>query len=108
MPTSNDLEAHGLHNGTRCSNNLIAFQRLAKLVDRQKFFFRLGQRIRALRRKQGNSQEDMMSFNFSARHWQQIEAGRPITVSTLLRICAVFEISICRLVRGLDKGNYKQ
>jgi hypothetical protein len=56
---------------------------------------------------QGHSQEDMISFGFSARHWQQIEAGRPTTVSTLLRICAVFEISIDRLVRGLDRGIYK-
>lgn len=55
----------------------------------------------------GHSQEDMISYGFSARHWQQIEAGRPITVSTLLRICAVFEISIDRLVRGLDRGIYE-
>jgi hypothetical protein len=27
----------------------------------------------------GHSQEDMISFGFSARHWQQIEAGRPLT-----------------------------
>jgi len=49
----------------------------------------------------------MISYGFSARHWQQIEAGRPITVSTLLRICAVFETSVERLVRGLDKGIYE-
>ncbi len=48
----------------------------------------------------------MISFGFSARHWQQIEAGRPITVSTLLRICETFEISAERLVRGLDRGIY--
>jgi hypothetical protein len=24
----------------------------------------------------------MISFGFSARHWQQIEAGRPITLTT--------------------------
>jgi hypothetical protein len=29
----------------------------------------------------------MISFGFSASHWQQIEAGRPITLTTLLRIC---------------------
>jgi hypothetical protein len=55
----------------------------------------------------GHSQEDMISFGFSARHWQQIEAGRPITVTTLLRICAVFKTSLERLVRGLDEGIYK-
>ena len=51
----------------------------------------------------GYSQEDMISFGFSARHWQQVEAGRPITVWTLLRICGVFDTPMERLVRGLDK-----
>jgi transcriptional regulator with XRE-family HTH domain len=76
------------------------------VVNQQKFFIALGKRVRELRRKQGRSQEDMISFGFSARHWQQIEAGRPITVSTLLRICDVFEISAERLVHGLDRGIY--
>lgn len=44
----------------------------------------------------------MLSFGFSTPHWQQVEAGRPITVTTLLRICEVFEISMAKLVRGLD------
>jgi len=48
-----------------------------------------------------------MSFGFSTRHWQQIEAGRPITVITLLRICEVFEITMEKLVRGLDVGIYE-
>ena len=77
-------------------------------ADQQKFFRRLGSRVRELRRKRGYSQEDMISYGFSARHWQQIEAGRPITVSTLLRICALFELSVERLVRRLDKGIYKE
>jgi len=59
-----------------------------------------------LRKKRGHSQEDMISFGFSARHWQQIEAGRPITVSTLIRICEVLGTRVDRLVRGLDKGIY--
>jgi transcriptional regulator with XRE-family HTH domain len=77
------------------------------VVNQQRFFLRLGERIRKLRKKRGHSQEDMISYGFSARHWQQIEAGRPITVSTLLRICAVVETSIDRLVRGLDRGIYE-
>jgi transcriptional regulator with XRE-family HTH domain len=74
--------------------------------NQQAFFIRLGTRVCELRKKHGHSQEDMSLYGFSARHWQQIEVGRPITVSTLLRICAVFEISVERLVRGLDKGIY--
>ena len=76
-------------------------------VNQEKFFRRLGERIRKLRKKHSHSQEDMISYGFSARHWQQIEAGRPITVSTLLRVCAAFGTSIDRLVRGLDKGIYE-
>ena len=71
------------------------------VLDQKRFFLGLGKRIRDLRRKRGYSQEDMISFAFSARHWQQIEAGRPITISTLLRICQVFNILPERLVRGL-------
>jgi transcriptional regulator with XRE-family HTH domain len=77
------------------------------VANQDKFFRALGQRIRELRKKKGYSQEDMISFGFSARHWQQIEAGRPITVRTLLRICKVFRIPMSRLVRGLEKGTYK-
>jgi transcriptional regulator with XRE-family HTH domain len=74
--------------------------------DQAKFFSRLGERIRKLRKSRGFSQEDMISFGFSARHWQQIEAGRPITVTTLLRICETFRVPVARLLRGLDKGMY--
>ncbi len=72
----------------------------------QGFEARLGEQIRKLRKAKGFSQEDMISFGFSARHWQQIEAGRPITVTTLLRICEVFRVPVARLLQGLDKGIY--
>ena len=39
---------------------------------------------------------------FRARR-QQIEAGRPITVKTLLRISEAFDVPLVRLVRGLDR-----
>jgi len=77
------------------------------VIDEAKFFKALGQRIRELRKKRGCSQEDMIAFGFSARHWQQIEAGRPITMRTLLRICGVFKTRMDRMVRGLDRGIYK-
>ena len=70
--------------------------------DQAAFFKGLGQRVRNLRKQKGFTQEDMISFGFSARHWQQIEAGRPITVTTLLRIGEVFEVTITSLVEGLD------
>jgi len=76
------------------------------VIDHAQFFQRLGKRVRELRRKRGHSQEDMISFGFSARHWQQIEAGRPITMTTLLRICEVFRVPADRLLQGFDKGIY--
>lgn len=79
----------------------------SEVPDQAKFFIRLGGRVRDLRKKRGFSQEDMISFGFSARHWQQIEAGRPITVTTLLRICEVFGMPVGRVLAGLDKGIYK-
>jgi transcriptional regulator with XRE-family HTH domain len=72
------------------------------VTDQAKFFRGLGQRVRDLRKKNGFTQEDMISFGFSARHWQQIEAGRPITLRTLLRIGEVFTISLANLVINLD------
>lgn len=77
------------------------------MADERRFFRALGTKVRSLRQEHGYSQEDMITFGFSARHWQQIEAGRPITVTTLLRICEVFEVPMSKLVRGLDEGIYE-
>ena len=49
----------------------------------------------------------MISYGFSARHWQQIEAGRPITLTTLLRISVVFRVPVYKVVKGLDNGLYE-
>jgi transcriptional regulator with XRE-family HTH domain len=68
------------------------------------FFKGLGSRIRQLRRKAGYSQEDMISYGFSVRYWQKIEAGKPITLRTLIRICRLFSAPMHDLVRGLDVG----
>ena len=62
----------------------------------------LGTTARGLRRNKGFTQEDMLSFVFSTRHRQQVEAGRPIIVTTLLRICEVFEMPMSKLEQGLD------
>ena len=76
------------------------------MVNHTKFFRALGRRVKKLREDAGHTQEDMISLGFSARHWQQIEAGRPITVTTLLRICEVFKVRADGLIRGLDAGIY--
>jgi transcriptional regulator with XRE-family HTH domain len=72
--------------------------------NQEEFFRRLGIRIKGLRKKAGYTQEDMISFGFSARHWQQIEAGRPITLTTLLRISHYLKTTPEKLIGGLYRG----
>jgi transcriptional regulator with XRE-family HTH domain len=43
-----------------------------------------------------------------AKHWQQLETGRPITVETLLRICQALGVTLAFLVVDLDLGIYKE
>jgi DNA-binding Xre family transcriptional regulator len=37
------------------------------------------------------------------RHWQQIEAGRPITLTTLLRICEALDVRVATMLTGLER-----
>ena len=73
------------------------------VLDASKFFEALGRRIRALRERRLYTQEDMISFGFSTRHWQQIEKGRPITIKTLLRITVALDVPLSKLVHGLPR-----
>jgi len=70
--------------------------------DETAFFKGLGTRIKALREHAGYSQEDMITHGYSVRYWQKIEAGKPITLRTLLRICRLFTVPMCDVVSGLD------
>ena len=72
--------------------------------DESKFFKGLGARIKRLREEAGESQEDMLSHGYSVRYWQKVEAGKPITLRTLLRICRIFSTPMCDVVRGLDRN----
>lgn len=78
------------------------------MIDERQFFRAFGIRIKKLRKTHGYTQEDMIGFGFSARHWQQIEAGRPITIRTLLRISETFGVKAEQLITGLDRGIYKK
>jgi len=78
------------------------------VIDERQFFRALGLRIKKLRKSRGYTQEDMIGFGFSARHWQQIEAGRPITIRTLLRICETFGVRAAQVIDALDHGIYKK
>jgi transcriptional regulator with XRE-family HTH domain len=73
------------------------------MPDFSPFFVAFGARVRELRKKRGLSQEDMIPLGFSARHWQQIEAGRPITVTTLLKVCQALKVPLSEMVAGFDE-----
>jgi DNA-binding Xre family transcriptional regulator len=68
-----------------------------------RFFRALGHRVRSYRMERKLTQEDMISYGFSVRHWQMVESGRPITLFTLLRICEAFDVAPEQLVEGLAR-----
>lgn len=74
----------------------------------RKFFTALGERIQTLRKRRGFSQEDMISFGYTVRYWQRIEAGKPITLRTLLRICGILGTTAEAVVRGLGPEAVKR
>jgi len=71
------------------------------VIDATRFFIQLGRRIRHMRESHHFTLEDMISYGFSARHWQQIEKGRPTTCTTILRVSLIFNVSFSQMVRGL-------
>jgi transcriptional regulator with XRE-family HTH domain len=73
-----------------------------------KFFTAVGHRIQKLRKRRGYSQEDMISFGYTVRYWQRIEAGKPITLRTLLRICGILGTTAEAVVRGLGPETAKR
>jgi transcriptional regulator with XRE-family HTH domain len=71
------------------------------VLNASKFFDALGKRVRFIRKSRHYTQEDMIDFGFSARHWQQIEKGRSITMKTFLRITIALNVPLSELLRGL-------
>jgi transcriptional regulator with XRE-family HTH domain len=68
------------------------------------FFLALGARLKKLRTSRGWRQEDMISYGFSLRHWQRIEAGKhPISVKTLLKISDAFKLRPETVIASLYK-----
>jgi transcriptional regulator with XRE-family HTH domain len=78
------------------------------LPESKVFFRRLGARVRQIRKDRGWSIDDMEVRGLRAKHWQQLETGRPITVGTLLRICQALDVTLAFLVVDLDTGIYKK
>ncbi len=58
----------------------------------------LGKRYRALRLKRGMVQEDVLDYGFSVRHYQQLEAGRPHSLTSLFRVAEMFKANPAALI----------
>lgn len=64
---------------------------------------RFGKRCRALRRRRGLSQLDMVRrFEVSLSHYQKIERGDlDVRLSTAAKLAEAFGVSLSQLMRGL-------
>jgi transcriptional regulator with XRE-family HTH domain len=79
------------------------------VLPESKFFFkRLRARMRQLRKERGWTVEDMQVRGIAAKHWQQIETGRSISVTTLLRVCQALDVTLAALAKDLDADIYKE
>ncbi len=67
-------------------------------------FKKLAARYKVLRLHRGMIQEDVLEHNFSVRHYQQLEAGRPHSLTTLFRLSVMFDTHPEILVKGLLNG----
>jgi transcriptional regulator with XRE-family HTH domain len=75
-----------------------------KHVQYETAFRELGERYRELRAKRKMVQEDVLEFDFSVRHYQQLESGRPHSLQTFFRLCQMFKVPPEDLIQGLIDG----
>jgi transcriptional regulator with XRE-family HTH domain len=73
-------------------------------VEYNNAFEKLGERYRQLRNDRGMVQEDVLEHNFSVRHYQQLEAGRPHSLQTFFRLCQMFKVTPEELIKGALDG----
>ena len=72
--------------------------------DHERAFRELGVRYRQLRQQRSMVQEDVAEYGFSVRHYQQLEAGRPHSLTTLFRVAKMYKIEPQELLKDLPKG----
>lgn len=67
-------------------------------------FKRLAGRYKQLRLEKGMVQEDVLDHHFSVRHYQQLESGRPHSLTTFFRLSSMFGVDPEVLLKGLFNG----
>jgi transcriptional regulator with XRE-family HTH domain len=72
--------------------------------DYEEFREALAARIKALRKAKGWSQMQMTTdFGYHVSFWQSIEAGRKMSLQTLLRVANTFDLTVEELLQGIKR-----
>ena len=68
----------------------------------ESFLRELGAHVKKLRTVRGLTHRQMISqHGFHLNQLHRIENGQPVSVQTLLKLCAAFDLKLDELVRGL-------
>ena len=68
----------------------------------EEFLRELGARVKKLRTDRGLTHRQMISqHGFHLNQLHRLEGGQPVSVQTLLRLCAAFDLRLDELVQGL-------
>jgi transcriptional regulator with XRE-family HTH domain len=70
-------------------------------VEYKNEFEKLGARYRKIRIEREMVQEDVLGHGFSVRHYQQLESGRPHSLTTFFRLSKMFAMHPEELIRGI-------
>ena len=72
--------------------------------DYEEFRQALAARIKALRKAKGWTQMQMTTdFGHQRLFWQSIEAGRKMSLQTMLRVANTFDLTIEELLQGIKR-----
>ena len=72
--------------------------------DYEEFRQTLAARIRALRKAKGWTQMQMTTdFGYHVSFWQSIEAGRKMSLQTMLRVANTFDLTVEELLEGIKR-----
>jgi transcriptional regulator with XRE-family HTH domain len=71
-------------------------------VDYKGFLAALGKRIKEFRKERGWSLRDMViQHGYHDSQWRKYESGGGLTIPSLLRIAALYRVSLTKLLDGL-------
>lgn len=74
-------------------------------IDYKAFLLALGKRVKKFRKDRGWSLRDMVILHgYHDSQWRKYESGGGMTVPSLLRIAAIFHVSISELLDGLAES----